>query len=107
MEATAPSKLQQAMQASLDREAAPLASNDGQRLIEAGDKLLRSQQARLIAVQAEHERSRTERINYYRGEMQRLSDEAEHELLLMDRQLAGTVSKIVAMITKLKAMRGA
>lgn len=86
--------------------AASLEGVDSQRLAETGDRLLRAQQARLITVRAEHEQARTERLNYYRGEMQRLADEAEHELVLLERGLAESVTKLEAMIGKLKALRG-
>jgi hypothetical protein len=98
-------KLQQAVETA--GQAAPPEPQDGQRLLQAADKLLRATQARLITTQADYEKARIERTNYFRGEMQRLADEAEHELLTMDRRHQDAVNSIAAMISKLKAMRGA
>ena len=101
-----PSNLQQAMKAAEGKDAPP-AGSDVERLIHTGDRLLRVQQGRLVTARADYERRRTERVSYYRGEMQRLADEAEHELLLMQREWQETGRQIDALIGKLKAMRAA
>lgn len=93
--------------ASRTAKAAPLAAMDTERLIQTCDKLLRVQQARAIDAWTDYQKRKLDRVNYYRGEMQRLSDEAEHELLLMEQEFAATRAKIEAMIGKLKAMRRA
>lgn len=82
-------------------------SSDVERLITTGDKLLRAQQAQMSAERASYERRRTERLSFYRMEMQRIADEAEHELLMLDRAWSETQRKMQLVIGKLKAMRAA
>jgi hypothetical protein len=102
-----PSNLQQAMQAAAAPQGSPPANGEVDRLLSAGDRLLRVQQARLATAWADHERSRVERLNWYRTEMRRLADEAEHELLMLDRTFDHDRRKIESVIAKLKAMRAA
>ena len=106
--------LQQAMQAAADTvaeaqavQAAPPERTEVEKLLAVADRVLRSQQARMVDAQAAYEQQRIERSNYYRGEMQRLADEAEHELLTIDIQWHATRVQIASIIDKLKAMRGA
>ena len=102
-----PNNLQRAMEAAQKPQAAPPASTEPDRLLAAADRLLRNQQARLVDAQAAYEQRRTERSNYYRGEMQRLADEAENELLTIDIQWQATRVQIGSLINKLKALRSA
>jgi hypothetical protein len=87
--------------------AAPPEGRDGQRLIEAADRLLRVQQARLTTARGDHERMRADRIAWYRSEMQQLADAAEHELVLLDQSHDEACRQINKMIGKLKALRAA
>lgn len=87
-------------------QTAPTASIDAERLISTGEHLLRTQQARLMTARGDYERKRTDRMNFYRGEMQRLADEAEAELLVIDRNWSQECAKIEQIIGKLKALRG-
>jgi hypothetical protein len=102
-----PNTLQQAMEAAIKAQVSPPAGDEVEKLISTGDRVLRAQQARLSTERASYEQRRLERLNFYRTEMQRLADEAEHELLLIDREWAERRSKLDTVIGKLKAMRAA
>jgi len=106
-----PKALRQAMAAAEETRPAPQgsppASSEVERLIATGDRLLRVQQARLSAAYADYEQRKTERMNWYRSEMRRLVDEADHEMLLLDRAWDGDRGRIEALIAKLKALRAA
>lgn len=102
--------LKRAMESAMAKEqplAAPPAASEVERLITTGDRLLRVQQARLADGWVDYERTRTERLSWYRTEMRRLADEAEHELLRLDQNWTAERGRIEAMIAKLKAMRAA
>lgn len=100
--------LKQAMDKAMELpQGAPPESSDVEKLIATGNRMLRVQQGRLTTARANHERMRTDRINWYRGEMQRIADDAEHELLMLDHAWAETERKMLIVIGKLKAMRGA
>ena len=104
-------RLHQAMEAAQQAvdgaKAAPPARSEPEKLLAAADRLLRSQQARMVDAQAAYEQRRTERNNYYRGEAQRLADEAESELLAIDIEWHATRVQIASVISKLKALRSA
>jgi hypothetical protein len=104
---TEPTTLRQAMTAAESQQPASPASSEVDRLIQTGDRILRVQQARLAQGWTDHEKTRTERQNWYRSEMRRLVDEAEHELILLDKAWDAARRPIEAVIAKLKAMRAA
>jgi hypothetical protein len=101
------SRAMAAAEAATAPQASPPVGSEVERLIATGDRLLRVQQARLAQGYADHEKQRTERQNWYRTEMRRLTDEAEHELLMLDKAWDDQRRPIEAMIAKLKAMRAA
>ena len=82
------------------------AVDDAERLISTGDRLLRNQQTRLITARTDYERKRSARMSYYRGEMQKVADAAEHELNGIDRAWESERQHIEMMIRKLKALGG-
>jgi len=85
----------------------PAEANDVARLIATGDRLLHVQQARLIRTQADYERTRAERLSWYRGQMQEIADRAEYELLKLDRKHDEDCRQLAIVLNKLKAMRAA
>jgi hypothetical protein len=105
-----PNNLRQAMASAESHaatQASPPASSEVDRLIATGDRMLRVQQARLADGWTAHEKMKTERQTWYRAEMRRLVDEAEHELLMLDKAWDAARKPIETVIAKLKAMRAA
>jgi vacuolar-type H+-ATPase subunit I/STV1 len=83
----------------------PPARSEAEKVFDIGRRVLRSQQARLVEVEAAFERRRVELVCHYRGEISRLEQEVEDELAQLSRSRTRDLDAIRATIDQLKALR--
>jgi hypothetical protein len=86
-------------------QASPPARSEAEKVFDIGRRVLRSQQARLVEIEAAFERKRVELVCHYRGEISRLEQEVEDELSQLARAKAKELDAIMATIDQLKALR--
>ena len=102
--------LQDAMKAaerSVTEIAAAPASTEIERLLATGERLLRSQQERLLNEESKYQTMRIEIMDSYRVQLERIRQEAEDRLRVLDSEHNVRMSGIRNLIGKLKAMREA
>jgi len=80
--------------------------SDFDKLLNAGERLLRLQQDRLSKAEGDYQKHRTEMIERYRASVERLKREAEEHVRLLDQAHVNNVTQIERTITALKGLRG-
>jgi len=79
---------------------------DFDKLLNAGEKLLRLQQDRLSKAESDYQKQRTELIERYRASIERTKREAEDQVRLLDQAHAANAAMLERTITSLKGLRG-
>jgi len=79
---------------------------DFEKLLNAGEKLLRHQQDRAAKAETEYETRRTDLLNHYRSVIQAQHREAEEQLRQLDMAHTANMEQIARTITSLKGLRG-
>lgn len=85
----------------------PSNTSDMERLLSTGERLLRRQQDKLVAVKANYEAERTSVINTYAEGLANLERNTADKLHQLLQERDASVSEIERLITKLKALREA
>jgi hypothetical protein len=83
----------------------PPTRSEAEKVFDIAQRVLRSQQARLVEAETAYDRKRVELACHYRGEIARLEQEVEHELSELARAKDHELDGIRRMIERLKALR--
>ena len=85
----------------------PVAGTEIDRLLATGERLLKSQQERMLTEESDYQRRRVAMADQFRVHMERLRQDAEDQLRTLDSEHEAKMARMRNLIAKLKALREA